>query len=229
MQRLTRHLSVVRMTNRTCMHLKHNSWPTPHPSVDCVELLGGNRQPVTGRLATHPSNATFKMQINRLAVQHDSRRPSTRVHRYSQSQQTRLESMRRSYTLIHQVQAGRLTVSYPSSVDHPPTNPSIHPSTTIPSPRRFSISRVRYSGEGITLSVSVLISLPIQRDQCVVCWRRLYTTRQIDRSVTVIILCNAMSCLLAKHVSIRHYVHGFSPADDAPLVQKTYPGIWWSS
>jgi len=85
-------LSVVRMTNRTCMHLKHNSWPTPHPSVYCVELLGGNRQPVTGRLATHPSNATFKMQINRLAVQHHSRRPSTRVHRYSQSQQTRLDA-----------------------------------------------------------------------------------------------------------------------------------------
>jgi len=44
-----------------CMHLKHNSWPTPHPSVICVELLGGSRQPVTGRLATHPSNTPVKI------------------------------------------------------------------------------------------------------------------------------------------------------------------------
>ena len=41
----------------------HNScrmsrWTTPHPSVICVELLWGSRQPLTGRLATHPSNTT---------------------------------------------------------------------------------------------------------------------------------------------------------------------------
>jgi len=36
-------------------------WTTPHPSVICVELLGGSsRQPMTGRLATHPSNTTVK-------------------------------------------------------------------------------------------------------------------------------------------------------------------------
>ena len=40
--------------------LKHNSWPTPHPSVICVELLGGIRQPMTGRFATHPSNTTVR-------------------------------------------------------------------------------------------------------------------------------------------------------------------------
>ena len=46
-----------------CMHLKHNSchmsrwpWPMPHPSAICVELPCGSRQPMTGRLATHPSN-----------------------------------------------------------------------------------------------------------------------------------------------------------------------------
>jgi len=45
-----------------CMRLKHNSchmsrWPTPQPSVVYyyVELLGHSRQPMTGRLATHPS------------------------------------------------------------------------------------------------------------------------------------------------------------------------------
>jgi len=34
-------------------HLKYNSWPTPHPSVICMELLGQSRQAVTDRLATH--------------------------------------------------------------------------------------------------------------------------------------------------------------------------------
>ena len=29
---------------------KHNSWPTPHPSVICMELLRGSRQPMTGPL-----------------------------------------------------------------------------------------------------------------------------------------------------------------------------------
>jgi len=38
-------------------------WPTPHPFVIYVELLGGSRQPMTGRLATHPSNATVKIEI----------------------------------------------------------------------------------------------------------------------------------------------------------------------
>jgi len=33
-------------------------WPTPHPSV---ELIGGSRQPTTGRLATRPSNTTVKI------------------------------------------------------------------------------------------------------------------------------------------------------------------------
>jgi len=46
-----------------CMHLKHSSWPTPHPLVICVELLGVSRQPVTGQLATHPRNTTIKKQI----------------------------------------------------------------------------------------------------------------------------------------------------------------------
>ena len=36
-----------------CMHLKHSSCPTPHPSVICVELLRGSRQPITDRLAQH--------------------------------------------------------------------------------------------------------------------------------------------------------------------------------
>ena len=55
------------------MHLKHNScrcldgraWPTPYacPTVICLELLGGIPQPVTGRLAIHPSNTTVKIQI----------------------------------------------------------------------------------------------------------------------------------------------------------------------
>jgi len=35
------------------MHLKHSSWPTPHPSLICVELLRGSRQPITDRLAQH--------------------------------------------------------------------------------------------------------------------------------------------------------------------------------
>ena len=49
-----------------CMHLKHNSchvWPTPHQSVICVELLGHSRQPMTGRLAAHPSNTAVKIYI----------------------------------------------------------------------------------------------------------------------------------------------------------------------
>jgi len=125
MQRLTSHLSVVRMTNRTCMYLKHNSWPTPHPSVYCVELLGGNRQPVTGRLATHLSNATFKMQINRLAVQHDSRRPSTRVHRYSQSQQTRLDATK---LYVDPPSAGRPVDCRLSVISWSSADQSIHPS-----------------------------------------------------------------------------------------------------
>jgi len=33
------------------------------PIVICVELLGGSRQPMTGRLATHPSNTTLKRQV----------------------------------------------------------------------------------------------------------------------------------------------------------------------
>jgi len=36
-------------------------WPTPHPSVIYVELIGGSRQPTTGRLATRPSNTTVKI------------------------------------------------------------------------------------------------------------------------------------------------------------------------
>jgi len=51
-----------------CMHLKHNSchmsrwpWPMPHPSAICVELPCGSRQPMTGRLATHPSNTLVKI------------------------------------------------------------------------------------------------------------------------------------------------------------------------
>jgi len=40
-------------------HLKHKCWPSTHPSVICVELLGGDsRQPMTGRLATHHSSTT---------------------------------------------------------------------------------------------------------------------------------------------------------------------------
>ena len=36
----------------------------PHPSVMRVELLGHSRQPVTGRLATHPSiNLSVEMYI----------------------------------------------------------------------------------------------------------------------------------------------------------------------
>ena len=34
---------------------------TPHPSVVCVELLGNSRQPMTGRLATHPINTTVEI------------------------------------------------------------------------------------------------------------------------------------------------------------------------
>jgi len=47
-----------------CMHVKHNSchmWPTPRPSVVCAELLGHSRQPITGRLATHPSNTAVRI------------------------------------------------------------------------------------------------------------------------------------------------------------------------
>jgi len=55
------------VSNYRLMHLKHNSWPTPHPSVICVELLGGSRQPMTGRLAARPSNRAVKRQI-RVAV-----------------------------------------------------------------------------------------------------------------------------------------------------------------
>jgi len=40
--------------------LKRGSWPTPQPSVICVELLGSSRQPVTDRLATHRSSITVK-------------------------------------------------------------------------------------------------------------------------------------------------------------------------
>jgi len=36
-------------------------WPTPHPSDVRVELLRGRRQPMTGRLATHSSNTTVKL------------------------------------------------------------------------------------------------------------------------------------------------------------------------
>ena len=46
-----------------CVYLKHNSWPTPHPSVICVELLEGSRQPMTRRLATHPNNTAVKRAI----------------------------------------------------------------------------------------------------------------------------------------------------------------------
>ena len=60
----------ITVSPSVCMHLKHNSchtsrwpWPTPHPSVICVELLGSSRQPMTGRLATHPDNITVKIQI----------------------------------------------------------------------------------------------------------------------------------------------------------------------
>ena len=35
-------------------------------SVICVELLGGDRQPMTGRLATHPNNTTADIDGNRL-------------------------------------------------------------------------------------------------------------------------------------------------------------------
>ena len=34
------------------------------PSVRTVELLGDSRQPITGRLATHPSNTTVKRYIS---------------------------------------------------------------------------------------------------------------------------------------------------------------------
>jgi len=53
--------------NNVSMHLKHNSWPTPHPSVKliCVELLRGSRQPMTDRLATHPSNTTVETDSER--------------------------------------------------------------------------------------------------------------------------------------------------------------------
>ena len=49
-----------------CMHLKHNScdmWLTTHahPSVICVEVLGHSCQPITGRLATLPSNTAIKI------------------------------------------------------------------------------------------------------------------------------------------------------------------------
>jgi len=37
--------------------------PTPHQCVICVEMLWVSRQPMTGRLATRPSNTTFKMYI----------------------------------------------------------------------------------------------------------------------------------------------------------------------
>jgi len=47
------------------MHLKHNSWHTsrllmPYPSVFCEELPWGSHQPMTGRLATHPSSPTVR-------------------------------------------------------------------------------------------------------------------------------------------------------------------------
>jgi len=41
-------------------------WRHPHPSVICVELLGGSRQPMTGRLATHPSNTRPKRDSQRV-------------------------------------------------------------------------------------------------------------------------------------------------------------------
>ena len=46
------------------MHVKHNSchmWPTPRPSIVCAELQGDSRQPITGRLATHPSNTALRI------------------------------------------------------------------------------------------------------------------------------------------------------------------------
>jgi len=55
------------VTDNSVRHLKHNSWPTPHPSVIGVELLGGSRQPMAGRLATHPSNTTVKIRYDELA------------------------------------------------------------------------------------------------------------------------------------------------------------------
>jgi len=36
----------------------------PHPSVICVELHRGSRQPTTGRLATRPGNATVMIHID---------------------------------------------------------------------------------------------------------------------------------------------------------------------
>jgi len=59
----------------SCMHLKHNTWPTPHPSFICVQLLGGSRQPVTGRLVTHTSNTTvngYSILLKYVAVLHAS-------------------------------------------------------------------------------------------------------------------------------------------------------------
>ena len=46
--------------DNSVMHLKHNSWLTPHSSATCVEMLGLSRQPMTDRLATHPRNTTVK-------------------------------------------------------------------------------------------------------------------------------------------------------------------------
>ena len=36
--------------------MKHNSWPTPHPSVSVWSCYRGSRQPMPDRLATLPSN-----------------------------------------------------------------------------------------------------------------------------------------------------------------------------
>ena len=55
-------------------HLKYNSWPAP--SVVCMELLGQSRQPVTGRLATHPSNTTVKRLMIKAEIEVTSSRNS---------------------------------------------------------------------------------------------------------------------------------------------------------
>jgi len=47
-----------------CMRLKHNScrmWPSPCPSVICVELIEHSSQPITGGLATHPNDTLVKI------------------------------------------------------------------------------------------------------------------------------------------------------------------------
>jgi len=56
-----RYIEPVVVGKRNSCHVFRWLCPTPHPSVVCVELLGSSRQPMTGRLATHPSNTTVKI------------------------------------------------------------------------------------------------------------------------------------------------------------------------